>query len=108
MKKLQKKVKKFIKKHKLEHKAEVIALDLVSEIGEVAKEILESSKYGKKKPKSTQHLKEELGDAFYSLINLANYFDIDLESALNLVLKKYKQRIKKKGTASSKPLSRKN
>ena len=43
MKKVQKKVKEFAQKHNLEHNAEITMLDLVSELGEVSKEILKSS-----------------------------------------------------------------
>ncbi len=34
--------------------------------------------------------------SFYSLITVANYFDVDLEEALNIVLEKYKKRLQKK------------
>ncbi len=76
---------------------------MVSEIGKMAKEILEASNYGKRKPKYRKELKEEIGDVFYSLINLANHYKIDLEEALDLVLEKYEKRIKTKNTAASKP-----
>ncbi len=102
MKNLQKKVEKFVKKYHLRHRPEITLLDFVSEIGEVAKEILEASDYGKRKPKYKKELKEEIGDVLYSLINLANYYKIDLEEALNLVLEKYEKRIKTQNTPSSK------
>jgi len=48
MQKLQKKVKKFVDKHNMGYSPETATLDLVSEVGEVAKEILKASGYGKK------------------------------------------------------------
>lgn len=42
----------------------------------------------------------ELGDALYSLITVANYFDIDLEEAVKGALAKYKRRLQK-GSAGS-------
>lgn len=46
MKNLQQKVKEFVEKYNLEHSAEISTLDLVTEIGEVAKEIIKSTNYG--------------------------------------------------------------
>jgi NTP pyrophosphatase (non-canonical NTP hydrolase) len=75
-------------------------LDLLSELGEVAKEILKSTNYGSRGPEYREEIKEELGDAFYSLINLANHYSVDLEEALALVLQKYEKRLSK-GSAGS-------
>ena len=94
MKKIQEKVKKFCKENKLESPIEHRILDLVSELGEVSKEVLKMSNYGRKKLKIKKEVKQELGDVFFSLINIANYFKVDLENTLDLVLKKYKKRLK--------------
>lgn len=75
-------------------------LDTMSELGEVAKEVLKMSDYGRKPAEYREELKSELGDVLYSLITIANTFDIDLEDALQKVLKKYEQRLKK-GSAGS-------
>lgn len=72
----------------------------MSELGEVAKEILKMSDYGRKPFKYREELKTELGDLFYSIITIANSFDIDLEDALNMVINKYEKRLKK-GSADS-------
>ena len=42
----------------------------------------------------------ELGDVLFSIITIANAFEIDLEEALNKVLKKYEKRIKKGSSGS--------
>ncbi|MCW1296762.1 MAG: MazG-like family protein [Candidatus Parvarchaeota archaeon] len=89
----QEKTELFVKKHHLEMKPEFIALDLVSEIGEIAKEILLMSDYGRSESKFREEIFLEIGDAFYSLINLANYYKIDLLKALDSVLQKYEKRI---------------
>jgi len=101
MKDLQKKVLDFVERYNLKHSPETSALDLVSEIGEVAKEILKSGKYGKNPPVATAEMKGELGDALYSLIALANSLGIQLEEALNMILKKYEERIKKTDSSGS-------
>jgi NTP pyrophosphatase (non-canonical NTP hydrolase) len=92
LKKLQQKIEFFCIKNNLHAPAEHRLLDTISELGEVSKEILKSSNYGSKKASYTDGLKEELGDALYSLITVANSFQIDLEEALNEALNKYKKR----------------
>lgn len=102
MEKLQEKVKTFTEKNQLKHSPYVSALDLTSEVGEVAKEILESSNYGEDNPKYSSALENEIGDAFYSLICLANCFDIDLEQSLDKALNKYKERLQAGGASNRK------
>ena len=70
-------------------------MDLVSEVGEVAKEVLKMTEYGTKPLQFREEIISEIGDVFYSLITVANYFNINLEEALEMVIKKYKQRINK-------------
>lgn len=100
MKELQEKIKKFCKEHNLESPIEHRVLDTMSELGEVAKEILKMSDYGRKPLRYKEELKSELGDLLFSVITIANSFDIDLEEALNIVLEKYKKRLNK-GSAGS-------
>ena len=100
MKDIQKKVKLFCENNQLNSPVEHRVLDTMSELGEVAKEILKMSNYGDHPIQYNDNLKVELGDLFYSIITIANVFDIDLEEALNEVLQKYEQRIRK-GSPSS-------
>jgi len=100
MKEIQERIKQFCKDNDMETSAENRVLDTMSELGEVAKEILKGSNYGKKSAEATEDLKSELGDVLYSLITIANSFDIDLEEALIQVLEKYEKRLKK-GSAGS-------
>jgi len=100
LKEVQQKIKEFCKKYNLESLPEHRVLDAMSELGEVAKEILKMSDYGRKPIKFKEEIKSELGDLLYSLITIANYFGIDLEEALNIVIEKYEKRLKK-GSAGS-------
>jgi len=100
MKELQDKIKKFCKEHNLESPAEHRVLDTMSGLGEVAKEILKMSDYDRKPLEYREELKSELGDLLYSVITIANSFDIDLEEALNRVLEKYEKRLKKSSAGS--------
>lgn len=100
IKEIQEKVKEFCKKYNLEAPPEHRVLDAMSELGEVAKEILKMSNYGREKLKFRKEINNELGDLLFSLITIANYFNVDLEEALNMVLEKYEKRLKK-GSAGS-------
>ncbi len=96
----QKKVEKFCIENDMKSPIEHRVLDTLSELGEVAKEVLKMSDYGRKKLEYKEELKNELGDVFYSLITVANRFDIDLEEALEEVMEKYEKRLEK-GSAGS-------
>ncbi len=84
----------FAEKQNLTHPPGVYALDLISEIGEVAKEILLTTGYGKRpfSPPPSPDLTLELGDALYSLCQLATSAGVDLDTALALALEKYQRR----------------
>jgi NTP pyrophosphatase (non-canonical NTP hydrolase) len=97
----QKKVKDFMEENKMNNPIENRMLDLVDEIGEVAKEINKMSEYGTKPPEFREEIIMELGDAFYSLITVANYYDVDLSKSLDMAMEKYKKRIIKGGHAGS-------
>ena len=100
MKEVQKKVREFCKRHGLESPPEHRVLDAMSELGEVAKEILKMSDYGRRPLRYREEIKLELGDLVYSVITIANSFGVDLGGALDAVLEKYEKRLKK-GSAGS-------
>jgi len=100
MKEMQARIREFCKKNNLQSPPEHLVLDLMSELGEVSKEVLKMSDYGRKPMKRREEIKSELGDSLYSLITIANHFDVDLEEALEKALEKYKKRLKR-GSAGS-------
>ena len=66
---------------------------LMEETGELAKEINSLEGYKpKKSDESTIDLTMELGDILFALICIANYYTIDLDGALQKVLRKYDSR----------------
>ena len=101
MNEAQKKVQLFYKKNNLSSSVEHRVLDVVSELGELSKEILKASSYGKSSYVSNEKIKLELGDVLFSLITLANSLDVNLDVALEAVLKKYEKRIEKRLTPDS-------
>lgn len=76
-------------------------LDISSEVGEIAKEFLVTSRYGSMELQLTNELEEEIGDLFYSLLSLADETGVDMQKALNSALEKYEDRIDSKGTMGS-------
>lgn len=97
----QKNVKKFMDDNSMNNPIENRILDLFDEVGEVAKEVNKMSEYGTKKPVFREEIKTEIGDTFYSLITVANYYDVDMLESLEIVIDKYKKRIEKGGHAGS-------
>src|SRR3712207_4177882 len=77
------------------------ALDLASEVGELAKEILEGTAYGRAPFEVPEGWTGELGDALFALVCLANSTGVDLEAALNAALEKYRERLAFGGDAGS-------
>jgi NTP pyrophosphatase (non-canonical NTP hydrolase) len=92
---LQNRIREFSKAHNLDSAPEYKILDTVSELGEVAKEMLKMTDYGKKKIEFREEMQSELGDLLYSVVTIANSLDVDLEQAVNSVLAKYEKRLEK-------------
>ncbi len=92
----------FARRHNLLHDPATHALDLVSEIGEVAKEVLLATGYGQRAPQFRPQLAGELGDALYSLLALAEACGVDADDALDAALEKYERRLTERGEAGSK------
>lgn len=100
LKELQKQVKDFIESNNMNTSVEFRTLDLVSEVGELSKEIIKSSNYGKVPVVNTENMCSEFGDVIFSLIAAANAMEINLEKELNSALVKYSRRLKKGGAGS--------
>ncbi len=62
------------------------------EIGEMAREINHREGYKKKREDNEAELGLEIADAMYSLVCIANYYQVDLDKAFKAVLEKYTKR----------------
>lgn len=92
MRQLQERVRNFVRANNLQTGVVVRILDLLSELGEVAKEVLLSTNYGRDDFTGSPGFNEEMGDLFFSLLYLANDANVDLERALSESLDKYQER----------------
>ena len=74
-------------------------LDLVSEVGEIAKEVNLSTAYGAEE--GVEIADDELGDALFALLALADGIDVDAGSALEAAIGKYERWLDASGDAGS-------
>ena len=94
-------VERFLSRHGLRYDAATHTLDLVAEVGELAKLVLEASDYGQAPLRSDVDFSGELGDVFYSMLALATALEIDAGDALERALRKYETRLAEGGGPGS-------
>jgi NTP pyrophosphatase (non-canonical NTP hydrolase) len=97
----QKAVADFVAAHDLEIPVQARLLDLVSEIGEMAKEVMKATHYGRQPFHTTDEWAGELADALFALVCVANSTGVDLEAALAAALEKYAYRLAQQGDPGS-------
>lgn len=98
---MQDQVRKAIEQYGLSGGIEIRYIDLVSEIGELGKELLKGSDYGRKAGSAPEAGKEEMGDCLFSLLALCCEMKIDAVEALAAALRKYQGRYDAKGEIGS-------
>ena len=98
-----KNIVEFLEKSNTETNALVRLADISSELGEVSKEVLKASDYGRDIPilKDTTSFKEEYGDLLFTVLALGVENDVDPSEALEVVLNKYNKRLETKGHIGS-------
>ena len=97
----QQRVAAFAGRYGLLHDPTIHMLDLLTEVGEVAKEMLLATNYGQRSPQFRPELTGEIGDALYSLLILAEACGVDAHSALSATLRKYAHRLAERADAGS-------
>ena len=75
--------------------------DLTSEVGELGKELVKSSNYGKNEPAANEKLAMEMGDVLFVLVLLANEMELDLDECFRAVREKCEERFEEKGSIGS-------
>ncbi|MFB6245623.1 MAG: MazG nucleotide pyrophosphohydrolase domain-containing protein [Candidatus Nanohaloarchaea archaeon] len=100
LKELQDHVSEFVKDNDLQSPLEFRILDFVAEAGEIASDAAKSADYGEN-PEDISVKEDELGDALFSLLTVADSLGIDAEAALERSLEKYRNRIAQSGDPGS-------
>ena len=98
---MQKAVKEFLENNHLYCGEQIRYIDLSSEVGELGKEIIKSTNYGKQQYSMNESALEEMGDCLFSLLALCCEMNIDADQALQYALEKYQKRLGAKGTIDS-------
>ena len=103
MQKMVKEFNEYIKEvaHRAQMPVEARMLDIESEVGELSKEVLKSTKYGTKEFVVTEDFKLELGDVLYSVLSMAEEVGVDAYECLEKVIQKYKSRVDGTGNMGS-------
>ncbi|TKX54334.1 nucleotide pyrophosphohydrolase [Halorubrum sp. SP3] len=96
----QDRVAAFIDEYGLKTDLAYHALNLECEVGEIAKEVTTSTDYGRN-PNAASIATDEIGDALFALLALAEAADVDADEALAEALAKYEARIESTGDAGS-------
>lgn len=98
---LQAEVARFAADHGLELPVPDRVLDLASEVGELAKEVLRATAYGRRGFVPSPAFADELGDVACALVCLAEAAGVDLGRALEAALAKYRRRLEVAGGVGS-------
>ena len=96
----QRRVAEFLETNDLDADPVYRILDLAAEVGEVAADAAKSSDYGAA-PDSLDVSEDELGDALFAMLAVADGLDVDAGEALETSLAKYESRIEETGGAGS-------
>ncbi|MFC7082145.1 MazG-like family protein [Halorussus caseinilyticus] len=96
----QRKVAEFLAEHEMDADPAYRILDLASEVGELAKDVNESTDYGAA-PEDVAVNSDELGDALFALLAAAESLDVDADDAVDEALAKYEARIEATGDPGS-------
>ena len=98
LKEIQKKVEEWILYHGGYWSPLAMLSAVMEEVGELAREINHLEGFKPKKGYTSSDFGEELGDLFFSIICLANYYKIDLSKKIYEILEKYSKRDAKRFT----------
>lgn len=96
----QERVATFVATHGIEANPAYRLLDLAAEVGELAADLNAATDYGER-PDGAAVAEDELGDALFALLALAESLDVDAGTALETSLAKYADRIEETGDPGS-------
>lgn len=96
----QERVAAFVAEHDLDAPPAYRLLDLVSEVGELAKAGATSTDYGTD-PDELAIPEDEIGDVLFAVLALSTRLKIDADAALDQALAKYEDRLASSGSPGS-------
>ena len=75
--------------------------DIQSELGELSKEILKATRYGRTETTSNENIEDEYGDLLFSVLALGVELKTSPEYCLRKSIEKYSKRLQKTGQIGS-------
>jgi len=75
--------------------------DLVSELGELGKELVKATNYGAHELKANDNIAMEMGDVIFCLSLLANELGLDMDECFAKMQEKCRQRFERQGHIAS-------
>ena len=94
-------LKEFVARHHLETQPAFSLLDIMSELGEVAKELLKATDYGRQPGSAdAERMREEIGDLMFAVAYLSTLYDVDPEAAMWDSVRKFERRLERGGAGS--------
>jgi len=94
-------LKEFIAQHHLETQPAFCLLDIMSELGEVAKELLKATDYGRRPGNpDAERMRDEIGDLMFAVAYLSTLYDVDPEAAMWDSVRKFERRLERGGAGS--------
>ncbi len=96
----QDRVAAFLAEHDMQRPLAYRVLDLESEVGEIAKEVTTSTGYGAR-PNGAAVAPDEIGDALFALLAVADAAGVDAGEALDVAIEKYDRRVDESRDAGS-------
>jgi len=98
---MQQQVRDFIAESGLFLEPQARFLDMTAELGELGKELLRASNYGRRAVTPSPAVADELGDCLFALLSLCESLSMDGEAALADALAKYRRRLAASGGIGS-------
>lgn len=93
-------LREFIAQHHLETQPAYSLLDIMSELGEVAKELLQGTDYGRGSGTAdATRMREEIGDLMFAVAYLSTLYDVDPEAAMWESVHKFERRLQSSADA---------
>ena len=87
-------LKEFIAQHRLETQPAFSLLDIMSELGEVAKELLKATDYGRHPDTpDAARMRDEIDDLMFAVAYLSTLYDVDPEAAMWESVRKFERRL---------------
>lgn len=94
-------LKAFVEEHNLQVQPAYSLLDIMAELGELSKELLKATNYGRSAGEPPrERMADEIGDVMFAIAYLSTLYDVDPEEAMWNSVRKFEKRLRRGGAGS--------